>query len=121
MGEVIGHTTRHTVRDVDGSVVVRQTASTVPGETESTVLTYTVAGDPLLLDLVTATGTYAAEFRLYINGTWYETQRMGIEQPVAHFTFAPHRLEVGDVVDIKVFHYDTNNNRDFESTLKGHR
>lgn len=122
MGESIGHVSRHVVRDVDASILTRQTAATIPGETESTVLSYTVSGGALILDAIAATGTFAAEFRLYVDGAWKETQRMGIEAPVATFLFpAGHRLEDGAVVEVKVFHYDTLANRDYEATLKAHR
>lgn len=120
MGNSVGHIGRHGVRDVDSSTVVSAQDVAVPDVTETTILTHTIAGEAALLDEVTCTGDWRAQIRLYINDSVVETKSISALYPNADFKFDPHRLEVGDKVDVKVLQ-DSGSSKTYDATIKYHR
>ena len=104
------------------SIIERQPATLVPGNVETTVLTYTVSGSTLWLDEVVVTGPVDGKWGIYINTVrkipyWTSEQnRTGI------ITFPKSlKLIVGTIIDIKILHNYTSFTPDFEATLIGHR
>lgn len=101
---------------------VRDTASAVADNIETTVISQTVTGSALLLDALDVDGTVAAEWRVYVNNQHRATRRTEITKPSERFPFpTPYRLEVGDDVEVRVVHYDTGASRDFAASLLAHR
>ncbi len=99
----------------------RSEATNVPDNVETIVQTYSVAGSVLYLDSIALTGTFAAEFSVYLNSVKRETRRIEITDPSPTIPFHGIPLQVGDVLEVRVTHYDAGEMHDFESSVKGHR
>jgi hypothetical protein len=100
----------------------RGTVANVPAATETTVLTHTVSGSDAYLFEITATGSFDAEIRVYLNGAWKQSDRIERGHPSARFTFPGIKIVVGDVVDVKVIHQRAGGAlEDYEATLVGGR
>lgn len=106
---------------VNSSVLERGAQANVAAETETQLLSHTVAGTPLFLDEINCTGTGAAVFRVYVDGAHKETKRYAGGYAPLEFKYPPHRLAVGAVVAVKVTHHQAGKAYDYEATLKGHR
>lgn len=103
------------------TIIQTGSAAVVTYDNETTVATLTVTGSPLFLDAIAATGTWAAEVIIYINTVRKQTLRIEITSPHPETPFFAARLEVGDVVEVKVRHYDVTGAHDYEATIKAHR
>lgn len=108
---------------VDVSILSHNSVSTVAHGVETTILTYTVPlPDSIYFDGVMATGTSDGLWAIYINssrriGFWTSEQ----DRTGSHRFPAPIKLNVGDIVDIKVIHYHPEFTADFEVTFLGHK
>ena len=96
-------------------------ATTVAGNSQITLLTYTVAVKDLWLDSIIATGDVDAEFVLFINTvkklvyrTSEQDRTMKLLYPVAQL------MTVGTIIDVKVTHWNVNT-ANFDATLTGHK
>ena len=92
--------------------------TSVPANTLTTVLTLTANGTNMLTTL-TFSGEGYAKYGLYINSSVIEIHRTGPDRNGRFQFIHPYTLESGDVVDVKVIHYDTGETLDFEATMYG--
>jgi hypothetical protein len=106
---------------VNSSVLEYASASTVPANTLTTILTYTNTGSVLWLDQLIATGQDDAEYEIVINTvtkikyrTSEQQRTMDIQFPIAQ------KIAINDVIDIKVTHWGSAT-RDFDASLIGHK
>jgi hypothetical protein len=73
------------------------------------------------LTMVTATGEDYAKFFVTLNGTDIDVRRSGPDRNIVFdFTGAPYKLVSGDVVDVKVEHFNTGELVDFDATIYGY-
>ena len=73
------------------------------------------------LTLVSVSGEDYAKFFVTINAADIDIRRSGPDRNVTFdFTGAPYKLTAGDVVDIKVEHYNTGDLVDFDATIYGY-
>lgn len=93
----------------------------VPISTKTTILTQAyVAGSFENLVIVSVSGDVYAKYYLTINGTDIDIRRSGPDRNLQYdFTGSPYALTTGDIVDIKVEHFDTGL-YDFEATIYGY-
>lgn len=90
----------------------------VPDNVQTTIVTFTAPNNFLLGNIVTSGTTYA-KYQLYLNLVLIDTRRGGPERTMI-FTFpSPLQMNTGDILDVKVTHYDTAQTADFESTIYG--
>lgn len=90
----------------------------VPDNVLSTIVTYTAPADKRIA-VISTSGTLYAKFELFLNTVLIETRRGGPDRTVV-FEFAnPLQLSSGDILDVKVIHFDTAHTADFESTVYG--
>jgi hypothetical protein len=90
----------------------------VPDNLLSTVVTYTAPSDKQVSS-VTVSGTVYAKFQLFLNTILIETRRGGPERTLVFEFNNPLVLNSGDVLDVKVTHYQTGLTAEFESTVYG--
>jgi len=93
----------------------------IPDNTKTTILTQSyVAGTFENLVIVSVSGDVYAKYYLTVNGTDIDIRRSGPDRNLQFdFTGAPYSLTAGDIVDIKVEHYE-NKLYDFEATIYGY-
>lgn len=94
----------------------------VPDNTKTTILTvnYTL-GTIENIALISCSGEDYAKFYMTVNGTDIDIRRTGPSRNLDfNFTGAPFKLNLGDVVDIKVEHFNIGSLVDFEATLYGY-
>jgi len=94
----------------------------VPDATKTTILTQAfVSGTFEKLVLASVSGEDYAKFYLTINGTDIDIRRTGPDRNLTFdFTGAPLALTTGDVIDIKVEHFNVGDLLDFEATIYGY-
>ena len=90
----------------------------VPNSIETTLATYTALGDKTIGDIVLS-GTDYARFNIYLNTVLSFVVRSGPSRQANLQFQRPWQLLTGDVVDIKVIHYNMTATADFESTILG--
>ena len=90
----------------------------VPNSIETTVLTYTSLGDETVSDIIIS-GTSYARFNIYLNTVLSFVIRSGPSRQANLSIQRPLQLATGDIVDVKVVHYNTDTTDDFEATLLG--
>lgn len=83
---------------------------------ETTIDSYTLTGDETIGDIVMG-GTDYARFNIYVNTVLQFVLRSGPTRQCNLSLQRPLELLAGDVVDVKVIHYNTGINADFESTI----
>ena len=93
-------------------------AASVPSSTETTVVTLTANGINMMT-MCKVSGDDYAKFRFYVNTVLKETIRTGPDRNGQFFFSHPYTIDAGDVVDIKVEHYQTGKTYNFESTIYG--
>ena len=100
----------------------RAVALLVPDNVETVVQSFTVPGGSIWLDEVVCTGTWAAEFRFYVDGVHVETKRLEVSNGHVAFDLRPgKKLRQGQVAEARVVHYHAGEAHDFEATFKFHR
>lgn len=108
-----------TVTDSGGepiNITVVGAQSSVSDNTLTTLVTMVANGYNRLVQ-ISVSGTAYAKFQLFINSTLKETRRSGPDRNL-YFTYNhPIRLNSGDVVDLKVTHYNAGTLENFEATI----
>jgi len=108
-----------TVTDSGGepiNITVVGAQTSVSDNTMTTLVTMVANGYNRLVQ-ISVSGTAYAKYLLYINSGLKETRRSGPERNL-YFTYNhPIRLNAGDVVDLKVIHYNTGLLENFEATI----
>jgi len=106
------------------SVRARGTITDHPKDTNATILSLTIASEPLFLDVVRADGNADAHYQLIIDdGTEniIEEQHSSIVMPTVKFEFpTPFIVNVGEKIIVKVEHYYVPL-ANFSAALFGHR
>ena len=94
----------------------------VPATTKTTLLSQAyVAGTFENLTTVSVSGEDYSKFFITLNGTDIDVRRSGPDRNVEfNYTGAPYKLSVGDVIDVKVEHYNTGDLVDFDATIYGY-
>jgi hypothetical protein len=92
--------------------------SGVNASSQTTVVTYTAAANKLV-SLISVSGTVYAKFQLYLNTVLLETRRGGPDRTLTFEFNKPLQLNTGNILDVKVTHYQTGNTAEFESTVYG--
>ena len=97
-------------------------SSIVPDNTVTTIHTQTYVADSFEnLTLVTGSGSTNAIFTLFKNTVKFDTRRSLPGRNVTFdFTGAPLELAVGDVIDVKVEHFNTGVLESFDATIFGY-
>lgn len=90
----------------------------VPNSIETTIVTHTCLGDETIGDII-AGGTCYARFNIYINTVLQAVIRSGPERQANLRISRPLQFSTGDVIDVKVIHYDLTGPNDFEATILG--
>lgn len=90
----------------------------VPNGIETTIDTYTALGDETIGDIIIS-GTSYARFNVYLNTVLSFVLRSGPSRQCNLALQRPLQLVAGDIVDVKVIHYNTDATDDFESTILG--
>lgn len=106
---------------VGSSIWQRAEATNVPADTETTILSYTVADASFFLDHLRMRGEFAAVFNVYLNGALKESHTINVAKPVADVQFSGTRLALNDVIAVKVTHKKTGSLFAFEASLVAHR
>lgn len=102
------------VRPLAGNAIVN-----TPDNVLTTIVTYTAYETKTLLSSITVSGTLYAKFQLFFNTILIETRRGGPDRTLV-FTFDhPLKMVDGDILDVKVTHYDVGQTADFDSTVYG--
>jgi hypothetical protein len=96
--------------------------SNVAENTKTTIVSQVyVAGTFENLTLVSVSGEDYAKFFVSINTVDIDIRRSGPDRNVEFtYTGAPYALSPGDVVDIKVEHYNAGQLVDFDATIYGY-
>jgi len=85
----------------------------------TTIVTFTASAPKTLIASVTVSGTLYAKFQLFFNTVLIETRRGGPDRTLT-FTFDhPLKMVNGDILDVKVTHYNVGQTADFDSTVYG--
>ena len=113
-GNVNATTTDSGGEPINITVVGAQTS--VSDNTLTTLVTMVANGYNRLVQ-ISVSGTAYAKFQLFINSSLKETRRSGPDRNL-YFTYNhPIRLNSGDVVDLKVTHYNAGQLENFEATI----
>jgi hypothetical protein len=96
--------------------------SNVAASTKTTIVTQSyIAGTFENLTLVSVSGEDYAKFFVTINAADIDIRRSGPDRNVEFtYTGAPYALAPGDIVDIKVEHYNVGDLVDFDATIYGY-
>lgn len=103
------------------TVLDRGANPTVTDSSETLVKSHTVTGSKLYLDGIALHGDWPAEFRVYVNTILKQTKRTSFVELSPELPFSGVPLQVGDVLEVRVVHYDVGNTHSYEATVKGHR
>lgn len=104
------------------SILEYGATGSVADNTLTTVLSFTVLGSPAFIDAIHAGGNLPACFSLIVNTILkLDFQNSHTERTKAITLPAPQRFAVGDVVDIKVEHFQVGKSGIFTATIFGHR
>jgi len=90
----------------------------VANSIETTIATYTTVGNETISDILIS-GTSYARFNVYLNTVLRFVIRSGPSRQANLSIQRPLQLGVGDVIDVKVIHYNTDATDDFEATILG--
>ena len=90
----------------------------VADNVETTVASYTTLGEETIGDIVTS-GTSYARYNIYVNTILQFVIRSGPSRQANLVLNRPLQLSIGDIVDVKVIHYNTDATDDFETTILG--
>jgi hypothetical protein len=97
-------------------------ATNVAATTKTTLITQAyIAGTFENLTQVSVSGEDYAKFFITLNAVDIDIRRTGPDRNLDfNYTGAPYKLVAGDVVDIKVEHYNTGDLVDFDATIYGY-
>jgi hypothetical protein len=96
-------------------------ATNVPASTKTTILTATYSASFNNIALISCSGQDYAKFYLVLNTVDIDIRRSGPSSNVEYdFKSNPLGLSTGDVIDIKVEHFNTGQLLDFEATIYGY-
>lgn len=96
-------------------------ASNVAATTLTTILTKVADALFSNITIISVSGEVYARYILYINSNLLDVRRTGPDRNLQFdYTGSPLALTVGDVVDIKVEHYNTGDLADFDATIYGY-
>lgn len=84
----------------------------------TTIATY-AAATATKITRIGCSGTVYAKFQLFVNTNLTETKRSGPYRSIDFNFDRPLSMSSGDVIDIKVTHYNTSITADFEATIYG--
>lgn len=84
----------------------------------TTIVTYTAA-TVKGISKISVSGTTYAKFQLFKNTVLIDTKRTGPDRSVDFIFNNPLKMNIGDILDVKVTHYYTSNASDFEATVYG--
>lgn len=104
------------IGSVNPLVVGSQTS--VPASSLTTLATYTATQDRKITR-ISCSGTVYAKFQLFKNTVLIETKRSGPERSIDFVFSVPVSILNGDIIDVKVTHYNTSLMEDFETTVYG--
>lgn len=90
----------------------------VTDNTLVTIVTYT-ATVARKITRISCSGTDYAKFQLVLNTTTIETKRSGPDRSAEFVFISPLSLQIGDILDIKVVHYNTSVLTNFEASIYG--
>jgi len=103
------------------NVIEHDTATTVAGSSQTTIVTYTNTAVVLWLDGFIASGTVDAEYSLQVDAVDKFVLRSAEEDRNVQFHLPkPIKINASSVITIKVIHYKTYTG-DFEATILGSR
>ena len=111
---------------VDGISVTKfnssGTVSNVVDTTKTTILSQAfVSGTFENLVIISVSGEDYAKFFLTLNGSDIDIRRTGPDRNLTFdFTGAPLALSPGDIIDVKVEHFNVGDLVDFEATIYGY-
>jgi len=88
----------------------------VPDNALTTILTLT-AGTVHKVTRISCSGSDYAKFQIFINSSLIETRRSSPERTIDFLFLSPLKLEIGQILDVKVTHYYTGDLGQFESTI----
>lgn len=112
--------------EVDGISVTNfnttATATNVAESTKTTILTQAfVDGTFENLVIISVSGEDYAKFFFTLNGSDIDIRRTGPDRNLVYdFTGAPVSLVSGDIIDVKVEHFNVGETPDFEATIYGY-
>jgi len=96
-------------------------ADNVPATTLTTILTKTADANFNNISIISVSGEDYAKFFLVLNTVILDIRRTGPDRNLSFdFTGSPLALTTGDVVDIKVEHFNTGALLDFDATIYGY-
>ena len=101
----------------------KATGSTVsvPANTLTTILTAPYSASFTNISIVSVSGEDYAKFFLVINGTTVDIRRTGPDRNLTYdYTSNPLKLTAGDIVDVKVEHFNAGDLLDFDATVYGY-
>ena len=109
------------IQTTDGIPISAVAVGAKPGISDNilTTITTMVANGANRIAMISCSGSAYAKFTVYINTILKETKRSGPERNVVFNYNHPLTLSVGDVVDIKVEHFNVGLLEDFEATIFG--
>lgn len=90
----------------------------VPNNVLSTIVTYTAPSNQSISS-ITVSGSAYGKYQLFYNTTLIETRRGGPDRTLVFEFNSPLTINSGDILDVKVTHFDTTSTADFESTIYG--
>lgn len=90
----------------------------MPASTTTTIVTYTAASITRLTR-ISVSGTVYAKFQLFLNTSLIETKRTSPERSVDFSFDLPLAMGIGDILDVKVTHYNLTLLENFDSTIYG--
>ena len=101
---------------------VNAAVTNVADATKTTILTQAFVASTLEnITIISVSGSYFAKYFLTLNGVDIDIRRSSPDRNLQFdFTGSPLALVAGDVVDIKVEHFDVGILHDFEATIYGY-
>lgn len=91
----------------------------IPDNVLSTIVTFTGIAAKILVASVTVSGTVYAKYQLFFNTVLMETRRGGPDRTLVFIFDHPLKMASGDILDVKVEHYNVGDTADFDSTVYG--
>ena len=85
---------------------------------ETTIVTHAVVGNETFSDILVGGSDYA-RFNFYVNSVLQFVIRTGPQRYGGLSLQRPLQYEIGDVIDVKVIHYNIGNTAEFECTILG--
>jgi len=90
----------------------------VPNSIETTILTYAPIGYETIGDIIIGGSDYG-RFNIYINTVLRFVLRTGPQRYGGLSLQRPMEFTLGDIIDVKVIHYNMSYTADFETTITG--